>query len=254
MNRHPSKFQFLMLMACLSLAGCATSPQQIQAEAQVHRAAKLNAQLGIDYMRTGNLKMASRKLEAARKQDPNSSMVRNAYALLMQRLGRYQAADANFSRAIELKPQYASAHNDYGVFLCEQGHYQRAYTQFREAWKNPLYDTPEFAYANAGSCALKQDNKILAEKYFNQALNNNPGFVPALYQLAKLLADQGHIHRADAYLGRITGRARYTPEILALCLKVKRALGDMNGATVCARDLYRIFPNSPQARALLHNQ
>lgn len=235
----------------ISLAGCATSPQSRKEEAQLQRAAVLNAQLGIDYMRSGNLKLANKKLSLAMEQDPDSATVRNANALLMQRLGRYNAAETNFSRALELQPQNASVHNNYGVLLCERGHYQRAYQQFKAAWKNPLYETPEFAYANAGVCAVKQQNSALAVKRFKQALNVRPGFSPALYELAKLSAQQGHNQRANAYLDRITGRDRYTPGILALCLKVKRALGDMSGAAVCARDLYRIFPNSPQARALL---
>ncbi|AOU98217.1 type IV pilus biogenesis/stability protein PilW [Acidihalobacter yilgarnensis] len=244
----------LVIIALASLAGCATSPQERKEEAQQHRAAVLNAQLGIDYMRTGNLKLADEKLKRALNQDPNSSIVRNAYALLMQRLGKNNEAEDNFSKAVALKPSDGDVHNNFGVFLCEQGHYSRAYVQFKEAWSNPLYNTPEFAYANAGICALKQGDKKLAEQRFEQALHEQPGFSPALYQLAKLAADQGHNQKADAYLGRITGEARYSPNILALCLKVKRAVGDMNGAADCARDLYRMFPNSPQARALLQNR
>ncbi|OBS10643.1 type IV pilus biogenesis/stability protein PilW [Acidihalobacter prosperus] len=245
---------FLIITALATLAGCATSPQERKAEAQQHRAAVLNAQLGIDYMQTGNLKLADEKLKRALSQDPNSSVVRNAYALLMQRLGRNDEAEENFSKAVALKPNDGDVHNNFGVFLCEQEHYTRAYAQFKDAWSNPLYNTPEYAYANAGVCAVRQGDKKLAEQRFEQALKVQPGFAPALYQLAKLASEQGDNQKADAYLGRITGEARYTPDILALCLKVKREVGDMNGAADCARDLYRMFPNSPQARALLQNQ
>lgn len=254
MTQRSSITRLLAGLLLLTLAGCATSPQERKEEARLHRAATLNAQLGIDYMRSGDLKLATDKLNLAMDQDPDSATVRNANALLMQRLGRYNAAEDNFTRALELKPQKASVHNNYGVFLCERGHFNRAYEQFKAAWNNPLYETPEFAYANAGICALKQQNRALAVKRFNQALNERPDFAPALYELAKLSAQQGHNRHANDYLSRITGRDRYTPGILSLCLKVKRALGDMNGAAVCARDLYRLFPNSPQARALLQAQ
>lgn len=255
MIRSAFYMRLLLVSATLiALAGCATSPQERKAEQQMHRAAVLNAQLGIDYMNTGNLKLADEKLKRALDQDSNSALVRNAYALLMQRLGRNDAAEENFQKAVDLKPDDGDVRNNFGVFLCEQGKYERAQNEFKSAWSNPLYNTPEFAYANAGVCALNQHNDKLAEKRFHQALDKRPGFAPALYQLARLSASQGHYQKADAYLGRITGAARYTPNILALCLKVKRTVGDMSGAADCARDLYRMFPNSPQARALLHTQ
>ncbi|AOV16873.1 type IV pilus biogenesis/stability protein PilW [Acidihalobacter aeolianus] len=243
-----------IVLALITLAGCATSPQERKAEAQMHRAAVLNAQLGIDYMNTGNLKLADEKLKRALDQDPDSVLVRNAYALLMQRLGKNDAAEENFRKALDLKPDDGDVRNNFGVFLCEQGKYGQAQKQFKSAWSNPLYNTPEFAYANAGICALNEHNDTLAKQRFHQALEKRPGFAPALYQLAKLAASKGQYQKADAYLGRITGAARYTPDILALCLKVKRTVGDMNGAADCARDLYRMFPNSPQARALLQTQ
>lgn len=244
----------LVIFAVIGLSGCATSPQHRKQVTRLHHAAVLNAQLGINYMRTGELKKADKKLKQALRQDPDSYQVRNAYALLMQRLGKNGEAERNFSKAVQLKPNSGSVHNNFGVFLCEQGNYHRAYKQFKAAWSNRLYSTPEYAYANAGVCAVKQGKKSLAEKDFKQALDYHPDFAPALYQLAKLASEQGHKHKAAAYLKKIKASDRYTPDILSLCLKVKRALGDMNGAANCARDLYRMFPNSPQAKALLGNQ
>lgn len=246
----------LRRMACLvlgftllALGGCATQQTQVDQQ-RLHRAGLINAQLGIDYMNSGSMKRAYDKLTLALSQYPDSSMIRYAYALLMQRLGENAKAEENFRKAIELNPSESSAHNNFGIFLCDQKRYQEAQKQFKDALANPLYSTPQFAYANSGFCYINQGKPELAATAFKQALKVSPDFPSALYGLARIAADKGDWKNADKLLSQIKGQAHYSPSILALCIKVKQHQGDLVGATQCARDLYRMFPNSPEAKAL----
>lgn len=234
----------------LLAGGCATQPTRVDQQ-RLHNAALINVQLGIDYLRSGQLQRAYDKLKLALSQYPGSSKVRNAYALLMQRLGENKKAEENFRKAVQIAPKDSDAHNNFGVFLCSQKRYNEAQQQFKAALANPLYATPQYAYTNAGLCYLDQGKREQAKRAFDKALKVDPSFPPVLFQLAKQAADQGNWKRADHYLGRITGRAHYTPSILGLCIKVKQHLGDTNGATNCARDLYRLFPHSAEAKMLL---
>ncbi|WP_455384296.1 type IV pilus biogenesis/stability protein PilW [Acidihalobacter prosperus] len=238
-------FAFVLLFA----GGCATQQTQVDQQ-RLHRAGMINAQLGIDYMNSGNLQRAHDKLKLALSQYPDSATIRYAYALLMQRLGENAKAEENFRRAIQINPKESDAHNNFGVFLCDQKRYQEAQKQFKAALANPLYSTPQFAYANSGFCYINQGDQKNAKAAFEHALNVAPGFRSALYGLAKLAVDQGDWQSADKYLSNIKGQAYYWPPVLALCMKVKQHQGDLVGATQCARDLYRMFPNSPEAKAL----
>ncbi|APZ43066.1 type IV pilus biogenesis/stability protein PilW [Acidihalobacter ferrooxydans] len=242
---------FLLFVSVVLISGCASQPTRVN-EKRLHDAALINTQLGVDYMNSGNKQRAYDKLKLALSQDPNSSTVRYAYALLMQRLGENRKAQENFQKAIELNPKDSDARNNFGAFLCSQKRYQQAQRQFRAALGNPLYSTPQYAYANSGLCYLQEGDNSKATKAFKQALNVDPTFAPALYQLAKLAVGKGDWQKANGYLNQIKGTNRYTPSNLALCIRVKRNLGDTNGAANCARDLYRLFPNSQAAKSLLN--
>lgn len=243
----------LLTAAVLFVAGCATQPPQTGgvSEQRLHRAALINTQLGIDYMRSGDLKRAYDKLKLALSQYPDSSTVNYAYALLMQRLGEDAKARAHYQKALQLDPKNSDAHNNYGVFLCQKGEYAKAQTQFKAALANPLYGTPQVAYANSGFCYLDQGNKQAAEHAFKAALNASPDFKPALYGLVKLYSEAGRWKTADRYLQQAGKRIYDWPPLLGLCLQVKQHIGDLQGATQCARMLYRRYPNSPEAKALL---
>jgi type IV pilus assembly protein PilF len=168
----------------------------------------------------------------------------------MQRLGENAKAERNFRKAIQLDPKDSDARNNFGIFLCSQKRYSEAQAQFKAALGNPLYSTPQFAYANSGFCYMNQGDGKHAKVAFEHALQVAPGFASALYGLARLSADAGDWKHADKYLNRVQGQAHFSPAVLALCMKVKQHLGDLMGATQCARDLYRMFPNSPEAKAL----
>lgn len=234
------------LFALGLLAGCAAAPQK----AAPPPTADEIANQALSYLRAGRTQSALELLGQALKTQPKSASLWRTLGLTLARMDRDRAADTAFQRAVQLAPNDGGVHNDYGVFLCRQQLYRRARGEFKAALDNPHYGTPQFAWTNFGICALREGNTALARRGFSQALVAAPDFGPALYQMAKLEAANGQARQATTYLGRLDRGGGQTPQSLSLCMTVYKDVNEFKQASDCARQLYRQFPDSPEARAL----
>ena len=250
-------FRVMFQSACLisfllALTGCASTGGQ---QSEISRAAKLNVQLGLDYLRQERLQLAETKLQRALAASPDSSQVQWAYALLQDRLGRGEAAERHFRRAISLSPDDAYARNNYGSFLCRQGRVKQGLAAFDKAASNPLYSEPESAWTNAGICLVRSSNDAEtikeAESYFRKALEANPRYVRALYQMAVLTSGQQRYLASRGYRQRLSeALQRDDPKVLWLCVVTERALNDHAEAQHCAARLKADFPTSRETTRL----
>lgn len=207
--------------------------------------------LGIGYLQQGKRDLALSNLQRALELDGQSSGAHNAIAILYEQLGETRLARQHYERAVRLNPQDSPAQNNYGAFLCRQNELQKAEQHFLEALKNPLYETPEFAYENAGVCALKAPDRARAERYFREALRISPNLPESLYQMALLSYEAQNYPSARAYLQRYAGAAQHTPRSLWLGIRVERELGDKNALASYSLLLKGKFPESEEARLLL---
>ncbi|RMG58371.1 MAG: type IV pilus biogenesis/stability protein PilW [Gammaproteobacteria bacterium] len=235
----------LALVALLS-AGCSGS----RPDPNLEDAAQVNTQLGITYMRQGNLKYAKEKIEKALQQAPDMPAVQMAAGFLYTRLKKPEEAERHFLRAIELDPENPDMHNNYGGFLCEQGRVKEGVAEFRKAMENPLYQTPQFAAKNIGMCYLKAGRLDRAEAFLRKALEYDPRFADALYQMARLSFLKQNYLATRAYLQRLAEVHPDTPQTLWLCYQTETQLDDRAAATRCARKLLKQFPDSEEAARL----
>ena len=243
----------LTLIAVLGLLSACngTTPVRNQ-ETEASRAASVNVQLGAGYMREGKNELALSKLQRALDEDPKLPSAHYVIAILYERLRMFDKADAHYQRAVSLAPDDPEARNNYGTFLCGQNRLKDADEQFLAAVKNPLYKTPEFAYTNAGICALRVPDEAKAERYFRQAIEVNPQFGDALYQLAELNFNRQHYLPARAYLQRHLEVSPHSAAALWLGIRIERALGDKRAAADYAKLLKTNFPNSKETELLLN--
>lgn len=240
---------FFLIGLISTLAAC--SNQNKLSSSDKRKAASYHSQLGAGYLKNGRLALSKEHLERALKQDPRSVDAHHFYALLQEKLGDNQKATYFFQKAVRLDKRKSSALlNNYGSHLCKVGKYTTAVNAFESAIKDPLYETPEFAYTNAGVCLKKQGNMAKASQYFQQALTKNKNFPLALYQLAQLNHEQGEQAKAQAFLYRYNERAADTPETLLLCYKIHKALGEEHQARVCEVKLQSRFPTSKEVNQL----
>ena len=211
--------------------------------------AQAHTELGAAYLQQGKYEIALDEFTQATKIAPNYALAYNGLGLVQSALGLDTEAEANFKKSIELQPNSSESHNNYGSFLCARNRYDESITQFLAAVKNPLYSTPNLAYANAGICADRKKDTKTAEIYLNKALEIEPLTHSAAYQLADI-----QFRRGDAVTAKTTLKnalvASPSAETLWLGVRIERALGDKDGEASYALQLRRQYPNSEQARLL----
>ena len=235
----------------LALGACTTtevSSPGSQSKPDLKEAARLNTQLGIDYMRKGQMELALEKLQKALDQDDELGIAHSAIALVYQRQGETKLAGKHSREALDLNADDAVTLNNFGIFLCGQGEATDAEKVFVRAAKAKDNVQPDDAWANAGVC-LRNTPKARdrAEGYLREALRLNPNHGNALAHMAQIYYDKKDYLRARAFLQRHEAGSRATAQTLALFVKTERALGDHVSARSYERRLRSEFPESAEA-------
>jgi len=244
---------FISISGILSGCNQATTGGNLQPSQTTNEVAVANLQLGIAYMEQRNYETALEKLERAKQADPGYSPTYNMLGLLHQILGDNNRAEDYFKKAIALNPNDSSTLNNYGRFLCQSGHPDEAQEIFLRSSKNPLYETPEIAITNAGTCAMMNDRMEDAEIYFRQALQLNPKMPEALIQMSTISYQQANYLSARAYLQRYQEQTRHTSKSLWLGIQIERELGDRDALASYSLLLKNGFPESREAELLLES-
>ena len=246
------RYKIPSLVYIILVIGCTSTGinSGLQPNAETNQIALTNLNLGIEYMRTGNLERALERLNRAFEADPRHHATHNAYGLLYQRLGDPALAEQHFKKAIDLNNNDSLSKNNYGSFLCQAGRFAEAEKIFVSAAENPLYETPEVPYSNAGTCAVMNDQNDLAEKYFRQALTLNSEVPTALLQMSQLSYDLQNFLSARGYLQRYQAVANHTASSLLLGIKIEKELGDRNAVSSYEINLNNNFPDSIEVQEL----
>ena len=218
------------------------------------QAAAINTQLGLEYMRQGNLQAARDKIEKALRQNPHTAQTQMAAGFLYDRLGDDRKAVSHYDQAGKLGKDNPDIVNNVAVYLCRKGDRKRGEEYFLAAANNALYKTPAVAYTNAGRCAREDGRPQDAEQYFRKALTYKADQPDALLQLAELTHESGGNMQARAFLQRHLAVAPATAATLLLGNRIERALGDNAHAAEYADRLNSEFPASQEAGLLLGEQ
>jgi len=245
---------FLILMVFASLTACESMGRQSGSKANASGAvvdrARAHTNLGAAYLQKGKLEIALDEFTEAIEILPTYPMAYNGLAMVRSALGQDEEAEYNFKKAIQLDPSISEAYNNYGTFLCSRGRYEESITQFLTAVNNPLYATPNLAYANAGICAKRNNDISSARGYLHKALEIQPLTHSAAQHLAEI-----QFNRGDAGLAKKTLQnaliAAATAERLWLGIRISRLLGDKNNEASYALELRRKFPNAKETQLLL---
>ncbi len=245
---------FAVIFVCLT--GCETlksSGTQERGESKQSGRARSHTELGAAYYQQNKLEIALDEFNYAVQIDPNYAQAYNGLGLVYQALNEATKADANFKKAIQVDPLNSESRNNYGNFLCSTKRYDESIVQYLEAVKNPLYGTPNLAYANAGICSLRKNDSKNAEIYLTKALQLQPLTHSAATQLADIQLKRGDATTAQKTLQNAL-TASPNPETLWLGVKIARALEDKNSEASYALQLRQQYPDSEQTRMLLSGQ
>ena len=249
--------------ALLALAaGCATEQQTsaykpeastMGEEPEARTRARIHTELASGYFELGNLGVALEEANEAMRADPTYGPAYNVSALIHADLKEDRLAEQQFERALRLNPVDSDANNNYGLYLCQRKREEDGIRHFLAALRNPLYQTPERSYVNAGLCSRRRGDLAGAQEYFERALKVRPDQPQALYQLGDILYARGDYAQARSYVSRAS-QVLPSPETLWLALRLERKLGDRNAEASYAAQLRRGYPESREARALAAGQ
>lgn len=249
-----------IVMAAVLLAGCAGQPAgesgvaNTQVDSESRQRARAFTDLAHAYLARTQYKIALDELRKAITADSRFGPAYNAYGLIYMDLAEDTLAEENFRRAIELDRSDSEARNNYGWFLCTRGRYDEGLEQFSAALRNPLYAKPEQAMANAGLCAERKGDLVLAEANLLKSLKLQPDNPNTVLKLAGLHFRQGRLVEAQRLLGRHAELAPPTAESLWLGVRLERRLGDRAQEAAYGLQLRKRFPDSNEARLLLTGQ
>ena len=210
----------------------------------------LQIDLGLEYLRSGDRRLAFKHVEAAIRRAPSYAPAHMAMAVLRESLDDREAARAHYRQAVRLRPMDAGIRNNFGNFLCREQRYTAADRQFRAGLQDKLYAMPELLLSNAGLCALRKQDLGQAELYFRQALRHNAQFAPALYQMASIAFRVGRYASSERYLQRFFQQGERTLNGLWLGVRVYRQLKRPAKARELAEALRASFPDAPQIEFL----
>lgn len=259
--------RWLALGLALALAGCSSgsffssAPKKVEEELVDSRVpskprdprtrAKLHTELGAMYLQSDKLAVALEELSIAILVDPDYATAYSMRGVAAFRVREMQMADEDFRRALSIDGKDPDINNNYGWFLCQVGREREAIPYFQKAIKNPLYETPEKAYLNAGSCYAKLGDLDTAEGYVQQSLRIAPGNPQARLELANISYRRGDLELAKQQLGDLLRRGEPTAEALWLGVRVERGLGNRSAEARYGSQLRKRFPLSPEAQELL---
>ena len=245
------KFVFIwMVFGLLSACETVSTGTGSNANEPVTARARAHTELGAAYLQQSKYEIALDEFMQAIEIAPNYALAYNGLGLVRSALGQTVEAEAAFKKSIELQPGSSESHNNYGSFLCGRGRYDESITHFLEAVKNPLYSTPNLAYANAGICAARKNDTKNAEIYLSKALQIDPLTHSAAYQLADIQFRRGDAATAKKTLQNALA-ASPTAEMLWLGVRIERVLGGKDNEASYALELRRQYPNAEQTRLLL---
>ncbi len=246
------------------LAGGAALPALAQqaVEAQSQRPAygtdpraraKIHTELASLYFQDGNLAVALEELGVAIHADPGYAPAYNVRGLVRAYLRELTLAEEDFKKALGLASNDPEINNNYGWFLCENGKPRQAISYFLNAIKNPLYTTPDLAYANAGSCAVKAGDLEGAENYLTTAIRlNGPAALASRIHMANLQYAKGNLGEARKVLAdALRVMEPPTPDALWLGLRIERKLGNREAESSFAAQLRGRYQESREYQEFL---
>lgn len=249
---------FALALALLALPALAQNATQATSEVPAsggvgdpHTRAKLHTELGALYFQDGNMAVALDELKIAIAIAPSYAPAYNVRGLVRLYLREMGLAEEDFKQALRLAENDPEVNNNYGWFLCQTAREKDSIAYFLRAIKNPLYQTPDRAYLNAGRCSQKAGDLDAAEDFFQKALRFSPDNPQALVQLATINYRRGRLELAKKQLSEVVRKIEPNAELLWLAVRIEHRLGDRSAEASYGNQLRRKFSGSPEYQELL---
>ena len=150
--------------------------------------------LGGVFLKLGNTEKAINHFNAAIHLDPNLAEAHNNLGIALMQTGNIQAAIRQFQTAVELKPDFITAENN---LKRAQTILQEVETQIArlQQLRNDNPHNAQLIY-EIGNLYFRKGDHHRAMQHYQKALQLNPRFVPALNNLALVMAANQKYYKA----------------------------------------------------------
>ncbi len=162
----------------LILSSCASGPSR-----ESLNSAESHHKLGSSYLENGQFNEAFMEFQKAIELNPRNKETLNYLGYLSMRFKKFNEAIIYYNKAISIDPDYSEAMNNLGVTYAEIENWDEAVKYFDSALSNPMYKTPEMAFANKGYVLYMKGDYNDAERAVKEALIINRLFPLASYVL-----------------------------------------------------------------------
>ena len=203
--------------------------------------------LGEAYMGQGDYTAALREFLKAKKLYAKDPYLQNDLGLTYMAMEKTDLAIDHFKKAVEIKPDYAPAKNNLGTAYLAQKKWDDAIACFKEITGDLLYATPHYPLSNLGFAYYNKKEYRLAEKYYQDALKIEPGFVIALRGLGKTYIAMGKFAEAVAVFEKAAKNSPRFAEIYFDLADAYRITNDYKKALDAYRKIVELAPDSPLA-------
>jgi type IV pilus assembly protein PilF len=249
------KFGRYLVLAPLILAGCSGIPNtadndintpvsQQAVVGDARRAAKAHTDLGMVYLRDGQLDVAIDEGRKAVRADSSYPLAYNLLGLVQMYLKQNAAAEESFAGALQLAPGDPEINNNYGWFLCQTNRQKLSIKYFDVASRNTLYSTPVIPLTNAAMCAITSGDDKTGEEFLGRALMADQRNADALFLLAELYYRTGRAFEARSKLAEFLRMVAPSAQSTWLGLRIERKLDNGEAEARFAAQLRREFGGS----------
>ncbi|MEH6492072.1 type IV pilus biogenesis/stability protein PilW [Halopseudomonas sp.] len=248
-----SKSAALMLTLSLLLTGCVTTGDTGR-KVDPEQARDAYIQLGLGYLQKGETERAKKPLSEALALDPKSAAANTALALVFQYEGEYETAEKHFLAALAGDPQNARILNNYGAFLLDRERYPEALGYFQKASEDTLYAERSRVFENLGLTYQRMGAPAEARESFERSLRLNSRQPRALLELAQLEFQAQDYVPAWQHYRAFAEMSGQNAASLGLGIQLAKRFEDHSRAASYALQLKRLYPASPEAKALMESE
>lgn len=226
-------------------------PEATKQQSEAQRRARMNYQIGVDYLRSGKSPQAIASLLEARRWDPQSERTELALSEAYRQQGRDRDAEAHLLRALQIRPGFHQGLLNLAALYIQTERYEEAVPLLNQLLADATAPGPWKALTNLGWAEYRLGRTDDAYRHLTLAIDNRPDYWPARLNLGILEAERGN--RAEAIaefqhvlehkpgpLAEAEARFRLAEQLLSQ--------GDRQGARRQLTTASRIEPSGPWSK------
>jgi Flp pilus assembly protein TadD len=192
-RREAATTALLTLLAVSWLAGCAAPKAKPKDPANE---TANNIRLAESYYNSGRVSEALTILQQAVDSAPTNAPLLNYYGQLCFLAGRNAEAEKAFDKALKMDPYLTDARNNLGALYDATGRRAEAEKEYEKVLQDSTYQSPEKVYLNLGLLYGSEGRQTESIAELRKAVEINPKFWRAHYELASTLDRAGQFDEA----------------------------------------------------------